>query len=170
MRLLGTGAAFAVIIVAALLGSGLVLLPEGGRAVENHTTEHREFLLFSVETTRYPANASLAALEPNVTLGVTVEGWNLNFGSFPRFSTARRFLELQNPSVVPAKVMLFGAGNISSMIGFSETVFILSPGEARNVSVILTGSSPIGNYTGSIGARIVTPRFPQASGLLRWVV
>jgi len=122
--------------------------------VKNETVEKKEDLFFVYETVMYPSNVQIIRLEnkSNITIGITGDPWNLNFGVIPIGIESRRFLNLVNYKDENYKVEIQAYGNISPMISFDKNDFILHKGDELKITVLLnsTLSKETGNFTGEI--------------------
>jgi hypothetical protein len=157
-----------VIILLALIGAILSLSGPGAprEFVTNRTFETWENLFLSYEIIRYPSHVEIIKQpelgKSNITVGVVVDPWNLNFGVIPTGgSRGRRFLILTNLKEKEAKIKLRAYGNISSMIGFGKNDFTLNKNENITVDVFLYTSETtlLGNYSGEIDVIISRPKY-----------
>lgn len=122
--------------------------------VTNLTVEKTEDLLFVYETVKYPSNVEIIKLrnKSNITVGITGDPWNLNFGFVPIGIESRRFINLANYKEENYRTEIRVYGNISPMISFDRNNIILHKGDELKVTVLLnsTLSTGIGNFTGEI--------------------
>ena len=122
--------------------------------VTNLTVEKTEDLLFVYETVKYPSNVEIIKLrnKSNITVGITGDPWNLNFGFVPIGIESRRFINLANYKEENYRTEIRVYGNISSMISFDRNNIILHKGDELKVTVLLnsTLSTRTGNFTGEI--------------------
>lgn len=125
-----------------------------GDFVKNMTTEKNDGLFFVYETVRYPSNVEIIELEnnSNLTLGLTNEPWNLNFGVMPVGILSKRFINLANGKEEIYKVEIHVYGNISPMVSFDKNNFILKKGDEMKVTALLnsTLSKETGKYIGEV--------------------
>jgi len=122
--------------------------------VINMTTEKNFGIFFVYETVKYPSNVEIIKLEnkSNITLGMTNDPWNLNFGVIPIGIESKRFINLANRNEGMYKVEIFVYGNISQMVNFNRNNFILRKGDEMEVTAMLnsTLSEGTGKYIGEI--------------------
>jgi len=122
--------------------------------VKNMTTEKNVGLFFVYETVKYPSNVEIIKLEnkSNITLGITGEPWNLNFGVIPVGIESRRFINLANKNEEIFRVEIYLYGNISPMVSFDRNNFILRKGDEVKVTALLnsTLSGGTGKFMGEI--------------------
>jgi len=122
--------------------------------VENMTVEKTEDLFFVYETVMYPSNVQIIRLKnkSNITVGITGDPWNINFGLIPIGVESRRFVNLANYKNENYKVKINVYGNISPMISFDKNNFIMHKGDELKLTVLLnsTVSAKTGNFTGEI--------------------
>jgi hypothetical protein len=122
--------------------------------VTNETAEKTEDLFFIYETVMYPSNVKIIKLEnkSNITVGITGDPWNLNFGVVPIGVDSRRFINLANYKEKNYKVEMHAYGNISHMISFDKNNIILHKGDELKITALLnsTLSTGTGNFTGEI--------------------
>ncbi len=122
--------------------------------ITNLTVEKTENPFFIHETIKYPTNVSIIKLmdKSNITVGMTVDPWNLNFGVVPIGVESRRFINLANYKEENYKVEIHAYGNISPMISFDRNNIILHKNDELKITVSLnsTLSTEIGNFTGEI--------------------
>jgi len=122
--------------------------------VNNMTTEKNDGLFFVYETVRCPSNVEIIKLEnkSNITLGMTNDPWNLNFGVIPVGIESRRFINLANKNEEIFKVEIHAYGNISPIVSFDRNNFILHKGEEMKVTTLLNSS--LSNGTGKFMGEI----------------
>jgi hypothetical protein len=123
--------------------------------VKNLTVEKTEDLFFVYETVMYPSNVEIIKLgkdRSNISVGITGEPWNLNFGFVPIGVESRRFINLANYKEEKYKVEIQAYGNISPIISFDKNNFVLNKGDELKITVLLnsTLSTKTGNFTGEI--------------------
>ena len=131
--------------------------------VKNRTYEKYSDMFYDYEIIRYPSGAEILALEaPNqdVTLGFTLDPWNLDFGAVPgNGSYAKRFVNLTNAQS-DTKVFLRAYGNITPMVGFSKNDFTLRKGEESVIEIYFrTDSFGSGRYEGEIDVVVQKPKY-----------
>lgn len=145
--------AFIIVLFASLI---FAFLPPSApeEFVKNSTVVYDENLLFSYEISRYPTSVEISSTQgENITLGFSLEPWNLNFGIVPTGGNlGKRFITLQNTAEEPAKVRLIAYGNISQMVDFSDNDFLLLKNAPKPLEIILETKkdTPLGNYSGEI--------------------
>ncbi len=130
-----------------------------GRLLDNQTVEFDENALFTYEISRY---SSRVEISNNLSLGFSLDPWNLNFGIVPKGGNmGRRFLTLQNSEDIPAKVQLKSYGNISPMIEFSDNNFLLLKEAPQSITITLntTKDTLPGNYSGEIDIIVKKPKY-----------
>jgi hypothetical protein len=132
--------------------------------VANRTVLTYSDLLFDYEVTKYESRAEVTGVYPsnkNLTLGVVVDPWNMEFGSIPYGNnTGTRFVSLENLKEKESKVSFVVYGNISHFVDFSKNNFILHSNETTMVEANFhANSSKIGNYSGEIDVMIKTPKY-----------
>lgn len=141
-----------------------------GRIIDNRTVEIDENLFFTYEVQRYPSVVEISnASSINLSIGFSLEPWNLNFGIVPTGgSMGKRFLTLQNSEDAPANLQLKAYGNISPMVGFSENNFLLSKGTPRPIEIMLNTEKDTlpGNYSGEIDVIVKKPKYSFVERLL----
>jgi len=83
-------------------------------------------LFFTYEATRYPSNVNITEpIEGNITIGVVVDPWNLNFGMIPTGGNfGKRILILTNQQEKNVRVSLKAYGNIKPMVEFEKNDFL----------------------------------------------
>ena len=138
--------------------------------VENETVEKTEDPFFIYETIMYPTNVSIIKLEnkTNITLGITGDPWNLNFGVVPIGVDSRRFINLANYKEENYKVEILVYGNISPMVSFDKNNIILHKGDELKVTALLnsTIATKKGSFTGEIDVISKGARYSFLEGLL----
>jgi len=131
--------------------------------VTNKTVEVNSGLFFTYEATRYPSNVNITEpIEGNITIGVVVDPWNLNFGMIPTGGNfGKRILILTNQQEKDVRVSLKAYGNIKPMVEFEKNDFILGKSKNTTIDIILrtTGKTEIGDYTGEIDVSIKIPKY-----------
>lgn len=132
--------------------------------VSNMTTEKNVGLFFVYETVKYPSNVEIIKLEKksNITLGMTTDPWNLNFGVIPIGIESRRFINLANKNEEIYKVEIQVYGNISPMVDFDKNNFILRKDDEVKVTALLnsTLSKGTGKFMGEIDILSKRARMP----------
>jgi hypothetical protein len=133
-------------------------------SVINKTVLAYSDLFFDYEVTKYESGAEVTGIyssNKNLTLGVVVDPWNIEFGSIPTGNnTGTRFISLENLKEKESKVSFKVYGNISPFVDFSRNNFILHSNEKTMVEAsFYTNSSKIGNYSGEIDVIIKTPKY-----------
>lgn len=132
--------------------------------VKNMTTEKNVGLFFEYETVKYPSNVEIIKLEnkSNITLGMTNDPWNLNFGVIPVGIESQRFVNIANKNEEIYKVEIHVYGNISPMVSFDKNNFILRKGDEVKVTVLLnsTLSKETGKFMGEIDIVSIRVRIP----------
>src|SRR4030042_3251685 len=85
-------------------------------SVINKTVLAYSDLFFDYEVTKYESGAEVTGIYPsnkNLTLGVVVDPWNIEFGSIPTGNnTGTRFISLENLKEKESKVSFKVYGNI----------------------------------------------------------
>jgi hypothetical protein len=132
--------------------------------VANRTVVTYSDLLFDYEVTKYESKAEVTGIYPsnkNLTLGVVVDPWNMEFGSIPYGdNTDTRFISLENLKEKESKVIFNVYGNISPFVEFNKNDFILHSNEKTMVEASFhANSSKIGNYSGEIDVMVKTPKY-----------
>jgi hypothetical protein len=155
-----------IVVIAALI---LLLLlfeykPQPTEFVTNKTFVTYSDLFFNYEISKYPSRVEIAKAEPakeKITIGLTVDPWNLDFGIIPEgknFGT--RFINLANLKEKDAKINFKVYGNISPFVKFSKNNFILHPNENLTVEVSFHAEgAKIGNYFGEIDVVVQRPKY-----------
>jgi len=132
--------------------------------VKNMTTEKNDGFFFVYETVKYPSNVEIIKLEKksNITLGMTTDPWNLNFGVIPIGIESRRFINLANRKEEIYKVEIQIYGNISPMVDFDKNNFILRKDDEVKVTALLnsTLSKGTGKFMGEIDILSKRARMP----------
>lgn len=153
------GLAIAVLLLIFLIS----YQPKPKEFVTNRTFETYSDLFFNYEITKYPSSGEVSTVQPTqerLTLGVTIDPWNLNFGVIPagnNFGT--RFINLVNKKE-NAKISFKVYGNISPFVNFSKNDFILHSKENVTVEVnFYTASAKVGNYSGEIDVIVQRPKY-----------
>ncbi|VVB60833.1 Uncharacterised protein [uncultured archaeon] len=141
-----------------------------GNLVGNQTVSVDENMLFVYEISRYPTQVEISnATGKNISLGFSLEPWNLNFGIVPTGGNlGKRFVSLQNVAERPAKIQLNAYGNISPMIVFSDNNFLLSREGIKPVEIVLATQkdTQLGNYSGEIDVIVKKPKYDFVQRLL----
>jgi hypothetical protein len=118
------------------------------------TTEKNDGIFFVYETVKYSSNVEIIKVEnkSNITVGITNNPWDLNFGVIPIGILSKRFINLANGKEEIYKVEIHVYGNISPMISFDKNNFILRKDDEVKVTALLnsTLSKETGKYTGEI--------------------
>ncbi len=171
----GSSKKFLVLIFALALMIGVFLAMDffppspTGNLISNQTVSVDESMLFAYEISRYPTQVEISnATGENVSLGFSLEPWNLNFGIVPTGGNlGKRFLSLQNVAERPAKIYLNARGDISSMIVFSDNDFFLSK-DIKQVEIVLQTKkdTQLGNYSGEIDVIVKRPKYDFAERFL----
>jgi hypothetical protein len=163
-------------VIIALMMIFLVLFlkyrPSSVELVENRTFVTYSDLFFSYEITKYPSSVEIVEAKPaqeKLTIGLTVDPWNLNFGIIPEgknFGT--RFISLSNLKEKDAKVSFKVYGNISPFVKFSNNNFLLHPNESLTIKVnFYAEGAKIGNYSGEIDVIVQRPKYDFLYNLWR---
>jgi hypothetical protein len=138
--------------------------------VTNATFDKSEDPIFKYEVIKYPCNFEIKKIRPQeeILIGVTVETWNLNFGTIPAGNRARRYIVLTNNKDERVKVNFNVYGNITPMISFSKNNFLISKNEnlTITVSLITTNTTSPGNYSGEIDVVTKIPKYNFSQRLL----
>ncbi len=91
----------------------------------------------------------------NVTVGISSDTFELNFGRIPLNGTSTKFVSINYNSTTPAKIILQTSGNISKYILFEKNNFIIEKSDKFGV---LVNGTEYGNYTGVLTIKIKKPR------------
>lgn len=138
--------------------------------VENHTVAYEESIFFTYEINRYSTKVEISNLTgSNLSIGFSLEPWNLNFGMVPTGGNAgKRFMTLKNTADDEAKIILVAYGSISSLVSFSDNNFILPSGAVKQVDIVLETKkdTSLGNYSGEIDLIVKRPKFSLVRRLL----
>ncbi|MDI6826313.1 MAG: hypothetical protein QMD36_03945 [Candidatus Aenigmarchaeota archaeon] len=138
--------------------------------VANMSTEKKVDLFFVYEIVKYPSNVEIIESEKksNITLGMTGDPWNLNFGIIPIGTESRRFMNLANKKEEIYKVEIYVYGNISPMVSFDRNNFILRKGDEVKVTALLnsTLSKGAGKFMGEIDIVSKRARIPFLNVIL----
>jgi len=152
------------LIIALLLLLLLLGKPQPTEFVTNKTFTTYSDLFFNYEISKYPSRVEIAKAEPakeKITIGLTVDPWNLDFGIIPEgknFGT--RFINLANLKEKDAKISFKVYGNISPFVKFNKNNFILHPNENLTVEVSFHAEgAKIGNYSGEIDVIVQRPKY-----------
>jgi hypothetical protein len=157
-----------IIIILIIIGFLTISSPYYYRAEPTEFVKDRQYevdegLFYTYEITRYQSDVEITdLLTENISIGVTVDPINLNFGKIPiGGSYGTRFLDLVNLQEQRAKVMIKAFGNTSSMVTFSHNNFVLDGLKNLTVEITLTttNTTKIGNYTGEIDVIIIRPKY-----------
>lgn len=119
----------------------------------------------SFEEEKVQYDMKLAVME-NVTVGISSDTFELNFGRIPLNGTSTKYISINYNSTTPAKVVLETKGNISKFLILEKNNFIIEKNERFG---ILANGTEYGNYTGTLTIKVKKPR-NQLSRLLLGVV
>ena len=154
----------ALIVALILLLLLLEYKPQPTEFVTNKTFTTYSDLFFNYEISKYPSRVEIAKAElakEKITIGLTVDPWNLDFGMIPEgknFGT--RFINLANLKEKDAKISFKVYGNISPFVKFNKNDFILHPNENLTVEVSFHAEgAKIGNYSGEIDVIVQRPKY-----------
>lgn len=144
-----------VLLVLIMIAYASIGPTEPANYVNNKTYSNFSNLIYSYEILRYPSSVEIVdfdKLKENMTLGFATDSWNINFGSIPGNGTfVERKVEFSNKKDSPTKVDLKSYGNITPLIHFSQSSFILEPGEKVSVGIYLfSNNTDFGNYSGEV--------------------
>lgn len=138
--------------------------------VENQTVTSEETMFFTYEISRYPTKVEISNItEKNISIGFSLEPWNLNFGIVPTGgSMGNRFINLENTADRASKIKLVAYGNIADMVTFSDNDFLISKNAPKPVKITLETKkdTPLGNYSGEIDIIVKKPKYDFAGKLL----
>lgn len=161
-----------LVCIAALVLLPLFLRPPiPDNEIDRINTFKRQSLYFDYEITQIPASAKVTH-EINLTgidIGVSIDPWDLNFGSIPRGgSFGTRKILLRNLKDEPAKIGLYSSGNISPLVKFQDDSFVLQPGQELNTEInLITGkNTELGSYNGRIDLVVRRHRFDVLQNIL----
>jgi hypothetical protein len=140
--------------------------------VSNQTFERKSDLIFNYEITKYPSHVQVSEVDlskDNVTVGVVIDPWNLDFGIIPIGNNyGTRFVDLSNMKNQSATISFKTYGNITPFVKYSNNDFILSSNDKESVKVIFYATAaPVGNYSGEIDVIVKTVKYDFLSFLLR---
>ncbi|MBI4895558.1 MAG: hypothetical protein HY831_03630 [Candidatus Aenigmarchaeota archaeon] len=107
---------------------------------------------FEEETVKY--DMKLSVME-NVTLGISNDNFELNFGRIPLNGKSTKFVSISYNSTTPSKIHLETTGNISKFIILEKNDFII---EKSDKFGIIANGTEYGNYTGTLIINIKKPR------------
>ena len=159
---------FILIIVLFFLSKNIRLSVKG--FVTNRTFEKSEDIIFNYEITKYPCNFEIIKTKPeeDIFIGVTVDTWNLNFGTIQAGNSARRYIELTNSKDESVKINFNVYGNITPLITFNKNNFVINENETSKITVSLTTANTTfpGNYSGEIDVVTKIPKYNFAQSIL----
>jgi len=118
-------------------------------------------LLFDYKIIRYPTSVEIiSSEEENINLGFVTDPWNLKFGTVPgNGSSVNRYINVKNLRESYSKIRLKAYGNITPLVNFSRSDFVLNENESIAIEVTLyTDSAEFGNYSGEIDVIIKIPK------------
>ena len=101
-------------------------------------------LLTSESVKEYPVYAKVVPMDSG-EIGVALQDYELDFGVLSQGMRARKTMNLNSEQ--PVKVSMWAEGNISSMVEFSRSGFVLEGNEPVEVSI---NASDTGSYSGTI--------------------
>lgn len=138
--------------------------------VKNMTTEKNSGIFFVYETVKYPSNVEIIKLEnkSNISIGMTGDSWNLNFGVIPVGIENRRFINLANKNEGIYRVEIHVYGNISPMVSFDKNNIVLRKGDEVKITALLnsTLSERTGKFVGEIDVISKRSRIPLFNVIL----
>ena len=159
-------------LVAVVVFTYLLFLPlpkSPKKFVENVTSETEKSFFFLQTTIRYPAKGNVTELKienQTLSVGVSVETFQLHFGRVPQNLTVRKIITLRNNENVPVKVRLRAFGNISQLIRFSKDELLLQPKKEARIYVIFNATK-IGWFVGEVDVYLKKPKYRFLVPLLK---
>jgi hypothetical protein len=141
-----------IIIAAAML---LIRFPS-----ENDQGISYSGLLVSEDVRTYPVMVKVVP-QDNGTIGVALQDYEMDFGILSQGMVARKTIRLDSGSE-PVKVRVWPEGNISGIVNFSPSNFVLEG--PREVEIAVTAKE-LGYYSGNIHISSAGSNYKW----LRWV-
>jgi hypothetical protein len=120
-------------------------------------------LFVSERTAEYPIYVEVVPIEEG-EIGVSLEDQELDFGVLSQGMVARKTIKLESAS--PVRVMVWAEGNISDMVGFSSSDFVMDGSGEVEVSLEASG---LGNYSGMVYISSRVPNYSWLGGLTPWI-
>lgn len=112
------------------------------------------------EIARYPVKANITGDVGNMSVGVSVDADEINFGDLPAEAVqAEKRVTIANGNARPMTVRLRTTGNISTHLSVNATELRIPPGEEQEVTLRLTttDTTNTGVYTGTLIAEKQLP-------------
>jgi hypothetical protein len=152
----------AAVLAFALASLTVPYIKEPQQITSEKAQETYSDFFYDYEVTRYPSSADIISVEnfrENLTIGISVDNWNLDFGEIPaNGSYGKRFLNLTNRDE-DAKIHLIVYGEISPMVKFNRNNFVLLKDQKVTVEVYFnTSTYPAGIYNGEIDIVVQKPK------------
>jgi hypothetical protein len=119
-------------------------------------------MLFSYNIIRYPTSAEVLEYNgENISMGFVTDPWNIKFGSvIGNGTTVKRYISIRNVVSGYSRVTIKAYGNISPMVSFSRSNFVLTGNESLAIEVLFdTQNASYGNYSGEIDVVSKTPKY-----------
>jgi hypothetical protein len=163
-----------VILILAVAVTGYLILSdktaEPADRVLVKTRQQTDGMFFTKAVDRIPARAAIVAPKvenDTITVGVSADRNELNFGVVIQNMSVTKFLNIENKDVA-VKECVVSYGDIGPLINVPENSFVLSTGESKAVTLHFSGSE-LGNYTGEVDVITKKPKFGFMEFLLPYV-
>jgi hypothetical protein len=121
-------------------------------------------LLVSENVVEYPIIVEVVPYS-NMTIGVALQNYELDFGILSQGMKARKTINLESPNV-PVKVRAWADGDIAGMVGLSRSDFVLDGPGSIEVSV---EAADLGNHTGRLFISARNPNYRWMGWITPWL-
>jgi len=126
-------------------------------------------LFFRCEKISYISWANVS--DPSMEIGFDVGPEDLRFGQIPNGGKGKRFINIDNPGEISAKLRFLSFGNISKFVHFSKNDIILEGGQTEKINVEFWTEPDMenGEYTGGVTLVRISPPNSLLNFMLGWV-
>ena len=152
-----------ILIIIIFLYFGLGGPPAPDIFVENRTVTNFTNLFYDYEISKYYSDVEIIPLDngENVEIGFVSDTWNLRFGKLPGMgSYTKREMTLTNKNEFPSRIILKAYGNVSPLVVFNTSDFVLGGGEQITIDIYcFANNTGIGIYSGEIDIISKRPKY-----------